>query len=199
MSLPLGFWRSRRRAPPCAKELPEMLQGLRLHNGPDWRLPHPCLAIRGMDFCIDGSLAAMLSASLTTSGLGAVIDAQQAAALLGCSEGHIDRLAEGGRLPGRKYGRGWVFVTAQLLHHVVTESAENVRPVAEAPGEPGTTKHEGGQPASPPTGLLKRRGRPRRPLLDLPDFSQAALPATVSETDPLRSRMSASSEPRKLK
>jgi hypothetical protein len=158
-----------------------------------------------MDFCIDGSLAAMLSASLTTSGLGTVIDAQQAAALLACSEGHIDRLAESGRLPGRKYGRGWVFVTAQLLHHVVTESAGNVRPAAEAPGESGAgrshnrTGLEGGHVASPPTGLPKRRGRPRRPLLDLPDFNQAALPATASETDPVRSRMSASSEPRKLK
>jgi hypothetical protein len=59
-----------------------------------------------MEVSVDESLAAMLSASLTTSGLpGPVIDAQQASVLLSCSEGHIDRLADSGLLPGTKYGR----------------------------------------------------------------------------------------------
>ena len=64
------------------------------------------LAIRGMGTCVDESLARMLSANLSTSGLGLVIDAQRASELLACSEGHIEKLAESGRLPGKKYGRG---------------------------------------------------------------------------------------------
>jgi hypothetical protein len=76
-----------------------------------------------MEAFVDESLATMLSASLSTSGLGPVIGAQQASVLLACSEEHIERLAESGQLPGRKYGRGWAFVTAQLLHHIVVECA----------------------------------------------------------------------------
>lgn len=37
-----------------------------------------------------------------------------------------------GLLPGTKYGRGWIFVAAQLIHHVVLECAGNIR-AAEAP------------------------------------------------------------------
>ena len=50
-----------------------------------------------METFIDESLAKMLSASLSTSGLGPIIDAKQASVLLGCSEEHIERLAESGR------------------------------------------------------------------------------------------------------
>ena len=51
---------------------------------------------------LDESVAAMLSASLTTSGCGPVIDALQASVLLSCSEGCIgisalDRVAPGQR------------------------------------------------------------------------------------------------------
>ena len=45
-----------------------------------------------METFIDESLAKMLSASLSTSGLGPITDAQQASVMLGCSEEHIERL-----------------------------------------------------------------------------------------------------------
>ena len=45
-----------------------------------------------METFIDESLAKMLSASLSTSGLGPIIDAKHASVLLGCSEEHIERL-----------------------------------------------------------------------------------------------------------
>ena len=129
-----------------------------------------------MEALIEQSLATMLSASLSTSGLGPVIDAQKASVMLGCSQEHIERLAEGGQLPGKKYGRGWIFITAQLLHHVVVECAGNLRAIEASPGEPtpaaphsvADLKHA--RTPSPlalePLGTPKRRGRPRRPLLD---------------------------------
>jgi len=89
-----------------------------------------------METFVDESVARMLNATLSTSGLGPVIDVQQASVLLACSEGHIERLAESGRLPGKKYGRGWIFVTAQLLHHVVVECAGNLRAAEASPDEP---------------------------------------------------------------
>jgi hypothetical protein len=46
------------------------------------------------------SLATMLSASLSTPGLSPIIDAKQAAALLTCSQRHIETLLESGQLDG---------------------------------------------------------------------------------------------------
>ena len=57
----------------------------------------------------------------------AIIDAEQAAALLHCSKGQIELLAERGQLPATKFGRGWIFVTAQLIQCALTRCAENVR------------------------------------------------------------------------
>src|ERR1700730_6404014 len=130
-----------------------------------------------MEVSVDESLAAMLSASLTISGLGPVIDAQQASVLLSCSEGHIDRLADSGLLPGTKYGRGWIFVTAQLIHHVVLECAGNIRAtetsvVEQVPdtsqcrAEADHKRADAPPPPLVPLELPRRRGRPRRPLLD---------------------------------
>jgi excisionase family DNA binding protein len=165
-----------------------------------------------METHVDESLAAMLGASLSTSGLGPTINAQQASVLLACSEGHVEKLAESGRLPGTKFGRGWIFVTAQLLHYVVAACAANLRAVEASPAE-----LTAGTP--PPLALLrqapwpltleplpqpKRRGRPRRPLSDAPSLCQTAETVGASNTTPestdfSQSRMSASSEPRKLK
>jgi excisionase family DNA binding protein len=125
-----------------------------------------------METLVHESLATMLSASLSTSGLKPIIDVQQTAVLLACSEGHIQRLAESGQLPGTKYGRGWIFVTAQLLHHVVAKCAGNLRAV-EASSDGATLATdpppaERKQLAAPPPLALtpfeppKRRGRPRR-------------------------------------
>src|SRR5262249_37524231 len=129
-------------------------------------------AIQGMETLPRESLATMLSASLVTSGLKPIIGVQQTAVLLACSEGHIQRLAESGQLPGTKYGRGWIFVTAQLLHHVVAKCAGNLRPVEVSSDEPtpGADRPpaERKQVAPPPPLALtpfeppRRRGRPRR-------------------------------------
>jgi excisionase family DNA binding protein len=167
-----GSWRTRTQVQPCASESPETSLGPSLcscstcdKQVADRRtLTRPvcltCLAIQSMDAVIDKSLPAMLSASISASGLPPVIDAQQASALLACSEGHVERLAESGRLPGTKYGRGWIFVTAQLLYHVAAECAGNLQPPMEpSPGKPSPLAPE---PLAPP----KRRGRPRRPLSD---------------------------------
>jgi hypothetical protein len=115
----------------------------------------------------------MASVSLSSSGLGPVIDAKQAATLLACSQEHIERLAECRRLPAKKYGQGWIFVTAQLLHHVIAECASNVRaPEATQAQDPNVASLS--RPYSPvssrthsplplePFGPPKRRGRPRR-------------------------------------
>jgi Ribbon-helix-helix domain len=64
--------------------------------------------------------------SVSTSALGPIINASQVAALLDCPTEHVERLAETGHLPGRKYGSGWIFVTAQLLRHIAAECANNL-------------------------------------------------------------------------
>ena len=163
-----------------------------------------------MDARYDESLSAMLSASLSMSGLGPTINSEQAAALLACSEGHVEKMAECGRLPGTKFGRRWIFVTAQLLHHVVTECAENLRVIGAAEFTTGTSQPPTvlEQPSSPlptePQWSPKRRGRPRRPLSDAPWFDQTPLAESAPNEPPAgtglpQSKMSASSEPRKLK
>jgi hypothetical protein len=122
---------------------------------------------------MDELLPAMASASLSSSGLGPVIDAKHAAALLACSQEHIERLAECGRLPAKKYGRGWIFVTAQLLHHVIVECASNVTapeatqaqdPIVASLSRPHSpvTSRTHSPPPLEPFGPPKRRGRPRR-------------------------------------
>lgn len=66
-----------------------------------------------------------LAASITASALPPIINAAKCAQLLGCSKEHIDTLADRGELPAAKFGRGWVFVTAQLLVHVAARCAQN--------------------------------------------------------------------------
>lgn len=124
-----------------------------------------------MDASIDESLAARLSASLSNSDLGPIIDAGQASALLICSQGHLERLAETGQLPGKKYGRGWIFVTAQLVHHVAIQCARNLRapevPLAEAQTSKSSSEvspnlaRAHSLPVLEPLKPRKRRGRPR--------------------------------------
>lgn len=165
-----------------------------------------------METRVDESLAAILSASLSKSGLGPTINAQQASVLLACSEGHVVKLAESGRLPGAKFGRGWIFVTAQLLHYVVAVCAGNLRAVAASPAELtagmpqplAVLRQAPWPPTLEPLPQPKRRGRPRRPLSDAPGLGQTAETAGASNTAPeptdfSQSKMSASSEPRKLK
>ena len=64
--------------------------------------------------------------SVSTWELGPIINVSQVAALLDCPTEHIERLADSGHLPGRKYGSSWIFVTAQLLQHIAAECTQNL-------------------------------------------------------------------------
>src|SRR6185437_4761436 len=104
--------------------------------------------------------------------------AKQAAALLACSQRPNERLAECGLLSAKKYGRGWSFVTAQLLHHVIAGCACNlIFPDAYAAsgqqyahGNTGTlsrpyspvSSRTHAPPPLEPFQSPERRGRPRR-------------------------------------
>lgn len=119
------------------------------------------------------TLATMLGAGLAQ--LPPIIDAEQVATLLYCSKGQVEDLAETGRLPGTKFGRGWVFVTAQIVHTVIEESASNaarhaesLKPAEERPPpsrRTGTTGGRSSKPLAPPP-APRSRGRPRKILPD---------------------------------
>lgn len=66
---------------------------------------------------------------LLASGLSApasqdVIDADECAALLRCNTETVEELARSGELPGLKFGRGWIFVRADLLLYLATKARE---------------------------------------------------------------------------
>lgn len=114
----------------------------------------------------------MLASSVAHSNLPPIIDAEQVASLLHCSKGQIEDLAESGRLPATKFGRGWVFVTAQVVHSVLEESTLN----AAARRHPSTTEQVAphartiGTRSSRPLTLPpppRPRGRPRKFLPDV--------------------------------
>ena len=46
------------------------------------------------------------------------INAEQCAELLHCTEQRIEELTRGGELPGMKFGRGWIYVKADLLAYI---------------------------------------------------------------------------------
>jgi hypothetical protein len=125
-----------------------------------------------MEMTPDTALASMLSASLAASQLPVIIDAEQAATLLHCSSRQIDFLADHGHLPAKKFGRGWIFVTAQLIHCVLKQCAENMPAAVEGSSQSPPDASTGirrsrakpmfiGAP-QPPRG----RGRPPRPIPD---------------------------------
>jgi excisionase family DNA binding protein len=117
-------------------------------------------------------LAITLAASITASELPPIIDAAQCAALLRCSKQHLEALADRGAIPATKFGRGWVFVTAQVLTHVAAVCERNVQRTA----TPSECADKGLPLPQPDTGtglapdrLLvvsapRRRGRPRKPV-----------------------------------
>lgn len=47
-----------------------------------------------------------------------IMNAQQCAELLQCSEDTVEEMSRLGELPGVKYGRGWIYVTADLLAYL---------------------------------------------------------------------------------
>ena len=46
------------------------------------------------------------------------INAEQCAELLHCTEQRIEELTRSGELPGMKFGRGWIYVKADLLAYI---------------------------------------------------------------------------------
>ena len=46
------------------------------------------------------------------------INAEQCAELLYCTEQRIEELTRTGELPGMKFGRGWIYVKADLLAYI---------------------------------------------------------------------------------
>lgn len=122
------------------------------------------------------SIEQVLAASVAASGLEPVIDAQRCAQLLKCSKEHVEALADRGMLPATKFGRGWVFVTAQLLSHVAQRCAANLAadarrtPVA-VPTEAevsaqaaGAAKGHAAFDRVPVLAPRRGRGRPRLPV-----------------------------------
>ena len=51
------------------------------------------------------------------------LNAAQCALLLHCSQATVEELAARGELPATKFGRGWVFVTEQILEVLRTRAA----------------------------------------------------------------------------
>ena len=129
------------------------------------------------------SLSALLAASLAAAALPPLISAEQAAGLLGCSKEHVEGMADRGELPATKYGRGWIFVTAQLVFHVSHDCVKNMCPRDDTPTVARRSKRRSvatiGSDAKPqavpgarlglePTSSAKTRGRPRKTVPDPP-------------------------------
>jgi excisionase family DNA binding protein len=108
----------------------------------------------------------MLGKNLTAADLPIIMDADEAAALLRCSKQQIELLADRGELPGAKYGRGWIFVTAQLLQVVMNRCAANLKARGQHPSPSISTPSTR---TSEATKTPKRRGRPSRYLAPIPD------------------------------
>lgn len=68
------------------------------------------------------------------------IDVKECAALLMCSEETVEELTRTGEIPGMKYGRGWLYVRADLLAYVAQrarEEAEERRSNLQGRRQPG--------------------------------------------------------------
>jgi hypothetical protein len=123
-----------------------------------------------MDSCPSNTLSALLAANLSASRLPPVLDAGEACVLLRCTREQIETLAARGEVPAKKYGRGWIFVTVQLLHHVIADCARNLSSLpemnraieaAQQVDERRVARVPEPLPLNPPAEPGKR-GRPRR-------------------------------------
>lgn len=96
----------------------------------------------------------------------AVLDSSQMAALLGCTESTVEEYLRTRRLPGVKFGRGWICTRSALLRVLSDLALQNL------------TDHQRPQPqaiAQPIPKPKRRRGSPP-PLPDLPpEFMATAL------------------------
>lgn len=95
-----------------------------------------------------------------------MIDASQCAQLLRCSKEQVERLADDGRLPAVKFGRGWIFVTTQVLAYVESLCEANLKVPDKSGGEhPPKARAAQGTRLGPVVhgGPVRGRGRPRQP------------------------------------
>jgi hypothetical protein len=89
---------------------------------------------------ITPTLAAVLLTPV--AGFGILIDAEQCGQLIGLTKEEVQSKASKGQLPGKKFGRGWRFVTSQIVLFVAAEAAQNLqrRPRGEQPSDEETTR-----------------------------------------------------------
>lgn len=73
-----------------------------------------------------------------------ILNAEQVAALLGCSAETVEDHARSGRLPGYKFGAGWIFSAELLVEAVKKMSLLNAKERQE-PGKPAGYAHPKGQ------------------------------------------------------
>ncbi len=87
------------------------------------------------------------------------MDAAQCAAVLHCSKDTVEGLAGRGELPATRFGRGWVFVTEQVLEFLrlrsEREAAERRAGIRAVPSGKAKASH-------PELRAAKLRGRPRK-------------------------------------
>lgn len=50
------------------------------------------------------------------------IDSEECAELLRCTSDQVEELARAGEIPGLKFGRGWLFVRADLLAYLAEKA-----------------------------------------------------------------------------
>lgn len=121
-----------------------------------------------------GEITPAFAAVLLTpvAGFGVLIDAEQCGQLIGLTKEEVQSKASKGQLPGKKFGRGWRFVTSQIVLFVAAEAAQNLqrRPSGEQPsGDETTCPATRSVPmAVVETRPKRRRGRPAREIT-IPD------------------------------
>lgn len=94
------------------------------------------------------------------------LDGSECAALLRCSKATVEELAARGEIPATRFGRGWVFVTEQILAHLKARCERDAferRSHVEA-ARASTARVD----RAPEVYTPRRRGRPRKavPKLD---------------------------------
>jgi len=103
--------------------------------------------------------------TLPPSLAGLTINAAQCAELLFCSQAAVEELASRGELPGTKFGRGWVFLTEQVVKVLgkrCMEEADKRRARSEDAVVPSTRRADRLIVSAP--NQRRPAGRKRRPL-----------------------------------
>ena len=89
------------------------------------------------------------------------LDGGECAALLRCSKATVEELAARGAIPATRFGRGWVFVTEQILAHL-KERCE--REAMERRCSLEVLQPKTSSPANATVVTPGRRGRPRKAI-----------------------------------